>query len=282
VGVAKSLSELEENTQAIFDRERARFATAVHFAIAVSKLSSGRKGNIPTIMASYVFTRMCITAESVGHLIERGIDKRNLVILDHYSVCVLARNILEAGLMFHYLSEDGVSDNEWNLRGKILDLHETLVKLRLFKGLGSKNEYKQFSQRASALREDICKLPAFGRLSEERRTKIIGGQELYLGGLRSILKLANIDADLFDGIYNYLSAQVHVSPQSFYGTEAKINFDSPATYQLYLSAFAMAHARQIVLRSSVRLASSDETVAREVGAEVIDSMTALAQVPFGE
>src|SRR5262249_3200406 len=108
----------------LFHRERARFDTSLEFAISVSKFAASRKANIPNVMASYVFTRMCVGADSLRYLLVRDIGRSKDLTLDHCSISVLARNIGEATLMFHYLLEDGVSDEEWALRGKVLDLHD--------------------------------------------------------------------------------------------------------------------------------------------------------------
>ena len=37
--------------------------------------------------------------------------------------------------MFHYLSEDGVSKEEWEMRIAVFNLHDLALKVRLWKGL---------------------------------------------------------------------------------------------------------------------------------------------------
>ena len=80
---------------AAFEREKARFDNSTDFAISVSKLYAGREANIPVRMASYVFTRTCVGADSLRHLVQRDLEKSNDTTLDHYSISVLARNIVE-------------------------------------------------------------------------------------------------------------------------------------------------------------------------------------------
>src|SRR5438093_7068095 len=110
--------------------------------------------------------------------------------------------------MLHYLLEDGVTTEEWKLRQKVLDLHNTIVRLRLFKGLGNSagETYKTFKKSAELLRAELATLPAFKSLEEQRRSKIMSGNELYIRGMRSVLKQLKIDVEYFDAIYNYLSA----------------------------------------------------------------------------
>src|SRR5689334_15856141 len=49
-----------------FFRERMRFETCVDFAISVSRLFAGRQATMPQLMASYVFTRTCVSADSLS------------------------------------------------------------------------------------------------------------------------------------------------------------------------------------------------------------------------
>lgn len=270
------------DTRATFDQEMTRFNTCVDFAISVSKLSAGRKANMPRLMASYVFTRTCVGAESLRYLLQRDIGKSKDVTLDHYSVSVLARNIVEASLMFHYLMEDGVSDDDWALRGRILDLHDVVLKLRLLKSIGAAEQYEVLKKIMTELREDIKNRPAFKGVDQKRQEKILAGHELYVGGLRSTLKLMGFDGDYFDGMYAYLSTQVHISPSSFYDMDRRINFGTPADYQFYFASYALAHARIFLLRAALRLAESDAALVEKIDAITLQSMKALADVPFGE
>jgi hypothetical protein len=270
------------NNRPIFDREKLRFETCVDFAISVSKLSTGRQANMPRLMASYVFTRTCVSADSLRYLLRREVGESKDVTLDHYSISVLARNIVEASLMFHYLMEDGVSDDEWSLRGKVLHLHDVVLKLRLFKSIDAAKQYEKFRQATTELRDEIKKCPAFKELAAGRQEKLLAGHELYLRGLRSTLKLVDIDSGYFDGMYAYLSTQVHISPSSFFETDKRISFPSPANYQYYSAAYALAHTRMLLLRASIRLVESDAALCAKIEADSLQSMKGLADIPFGE
>jgi hypothetical protein len=265
----------------LFHQEKARFTTSAEFAISVSKMAAGRQANTPTLMASYVFTRICVGADSLRYLLDRDVEKPKDVTLDHFSTSVLARNIVEASLMLHYLLEDGVSDEEWALRGKVLDLHDVILKLRLFKSIGAEEEYKISKGEMTRLRDELKQLPAFKFVDGARQERLLAGHELYVNGLRSTLKLVGVENDYFDGMYAYLSTQVHIAPSSFYETDRRISFGSPADYQYYFASYAIAHARMFLLRSAIRLAESDVAVADKADAPTLQSMKDLAEVPFG-
>ncbi len=88
--------------------------------------------------------------------------------------------------------------------------------------------------------------------------------------------------NIFDGMYAYLSAQVHIAPSSFYWTHKRLNFGKPASYQYYFASYAVAHARMLFLRSAIRLAESDDAVRQKIDQATYDSMSELAAIPFGE
>ena len=115
-----------------------------------------------------------------------------------------------------------------------------------------------------------------------RQERILTGQELYLGGLRSTLKLAGLNTSYFDGMYAYLSSQIHISPTSFFETDARLGFRTPADYQYYFAAYALAHARMMLLRAAIRLAESVPALAAKLEADTLRSMKALAYVSFGD
>jgi len=134
--------EGKQDPRELFKKEKKRFGTAVQIAILVSKAAAGREPGGNIVMASYVFTRMCVAADTLLYVLRRDIGNSKELTLDHYSIGVMARNVIESALMFHYLSEDGVSEEDWQLRRAVLNLHDATLKVRLWKGYKSDEQYK--------------------------------------------------------------------------------------------------------------------------------------------
>jgi hypothetical protein len=278
-------SVAEENkldARELFKKEKRRLVAAVKIATTVSKAAANRAPAPNIVMASYVFTRMCICADTLLYVLQRDIGNSKELTLDHYSIGVLARNIIESTLMFHYLSEDGVSEEDWQVRRGILTLHDVTLRVRLFKGLSSDKEYQLAKTTMEEMRRLLQTLPAFKAIDVERQKKLLSGQEMYVKGMRSILKLLAFDDDYFDGMYAYLSSQVHISPSSFFWTEKRLSFNKPASYQYYFASYAVAHAREFFLRSAIRLTESDDAVRQKIDQATFDSMSELAAIPFGD
>jgi hypothetical protein len=251
-----------------FELERKRFDDSTEFCVSVSKVYSGREANIPIRMASYVLTRTCVCADSLRYILRRDLEASRETTLDHYSAGVLARNIIEGCLMFLYLMEDGVSDQEWSLRGKVLHLHDATLKLRLFKSISAEGQYKAFKEIVAELRQSIKSAPAYASLDVARQERILTGQEMYLRGLR--------------GMYAYLSSQVHISPTSFFETHKRLGFGEIADYQYYFAAYALAHTRMLLARAALRLAESVPELALKFNVDTLQSIKELSGIPFGE
>jgi hypothetical protein len=274
--------ESKPDTRELFKKEKKRFGAAVKIAIAVSKAAGGRTPDENIVMASFVFTRMCIAADTLLYVLRRDIGNSKEQTLDHYSIGVLARNIIESALMFHYLSEEGVSKEEWQVRIAILNLHDATLKVRLWKGLDEDEHYRGWKATMEEIRESLKGHPIFKAADPDQQKRMLSGQQLYVGGFRSTLKLADLDEEYFDGMYAYLSAQVHVGPTSFYWTHKRLNFGKPASYQYYFASYALAHVRRLFLQSAIRLAESDDVVRKKIEPAMFDELKGLAAIHFGE
>jgi hypothetical protein len=183
--------------------------------------------------------------------------------------------------MFHYLLEDGVNSDDWMLRRKVLELHDATLRLRLFKSIGATEQYKRGKEIVRDLRADISNLAAFKNIPEDRQAKLLSGQELYVGGLRSTLKLASVasvKSEYFDGMYAYLSSQVHVSPTSFFKSDERLSFGPPAEYQYYFASYAVGHARMMLLRSAIKLANSDAVIFTKIEPTTLSAMNEMVEL----
>ena len=76
------------------------------------------------------------------------------------------------------------------------------------------------------IRELLKGHSVFKAADPDQQKRLLSGQQLYVGGFRSTLKLVDLDEEYFDGMYAYLSAQVHITPSSFYWTHKRLNFGS--------------------------------------------------------
>jgi hypothetical protein len=196
--------------------------------------------------ASFVFLKMCVAGDTLRMLCRSLPDDGNPALdrtLDHWSVAALARNMIEATVMFSYLSEIGISEDEWKLRKLVLWNHDATTRYRMFIGLKKDDQAKQFKKEINDLRSQIGQDPIFHQLDQDRRVKVNAGSEMYIRGLQSAVRNMKWDIDEFDAVYAYFSSHLHSSPVSFLRSgEHGVDFRMPTDQQFGLSALSLEWA----------------------------------------
>jgi hypothetical protein len=189
------------------------FEQVVGFAMKVSLLIAGKPTTLQHSYASYMLYRICVAAGSVTEIYSRH-EREPRTTLDHGSIAVICRTMIDASVMYWYLAEQ-VSEEEWAFRLLVLKVHDTASRVRLFKAVGPD---EAINQRAilRSLKDDLAKNPLFIARNEEQQKALLSGQTIYVNGMRSLLPSMNIGKVHFDGLYNYLSAQVHLAPLSYF------------------------------------------------------------------
>lgn len=202
--------------------------------------------------ANLLFYRVTLIGNTLLFLCtpEVSEDRRpdqNLSLLDHSSIAAVARNLLEALLMFLYITEPAASDEEWALRRAVLELHDCTARYRMLKDLGDgeSDEAKEFRGKIDPLKSTISSNSSFQLLSSDRQKKLLTGQELYVGGLRAAVKAAGFDVDHFNATYAALSVHTHCAPASFFRSINNPDepvFATPPEYTYIVSGVALEYA----------------------------------------
>jgi hypothetical protein len=243
--IAKLLSSDKEEWEQVATEEH--FENALMF---LSKISSKIVGKPMTLAHSYatsILGKICLTGFSIQALY-RDHEAGKLPTLDHSSIAILCRTIIESGIMYWYLTDE-VSEDEWRFRLQVLRIHDAAARVRFWKPLMPDEADKERIV-LKQLREELKTLPPLRKYAEQAREAIRGGQTVYVNGMRSVVKSMNIDEEYYDGIYNYLSAQAHATPISYFRDS-----DDPATQVMWsrsFSQYCLYHAMQMMIRVGLR------------------------------
>ena len=189
------------------------FENVMMFLSLISSKVAGIPMPLPRSLATAIIGKLCVAAMSIQALF-RCHEEGRLPFLDHSSIAVLSRTIIDASIMYFYLIED-INDEEWEFRFKVMQIHDVASRLRLFKGIGPEEAEHQRVM-LGTLRKELRGMAPFKKRSEEQKIKLRGGQMLYVNGMRSVLASMNFEDEYFDGVYNYLSAYVHSMPLSYF------------------------------------------------------------------
>jgi hypothetical protein len=174
--------------------------------------------------ANLLFFRLGMVGNSlltlcVSEMRHHESEPTNISVLDDSSIASLGRTLLETCVMFMYISEPAVSEDEWLLREAVLELHGLKARHRMAKHCGLlEAEPVDLHEIMSTLEQTILANPILQRLDAERQKKVLAGGELYINGRRGAIKEAGFDVEHFEGMYVFLSNHAHAGPVSFHHT----------------------------------------------------------------
>lgn len=191
----------------------------VREAICVSRGFSGIAS--PTskhFYASVLYTAMITRSVSLAQLVPFSPwAEKEIEHWDYSSATGIARTILELRLAFYYLCVDTCTDDEWNCRWNLFNLHDCTSRIRLFQAMSAGSEQVSgLTQSAEELKERLRANPFFCRLADGQQRKLLNGQTAYLMSLEEIAERSGLDKESFRWMYVLFSSHVHALPMSFY------------------------------------------------------------------
>lgn len=198
-----------------------KYDRLVSIATAVSQAAANRPSpSSQHYWASVLFTRLCSTGMSLLFMLPRNRwVKARIEHWDFTAVASLSRNLIECYLAFFYLCVDKVSDDEWNCRWNLFNLHDCIFRKQIFEALGSSERMIEgFEKNAQDLHRRLLNNQHFLSLSDRQRKELLKGNNPYLSAQDELIKRMGEDPKTFRLVYRILSAQVHTLPFGFYRT----------------------------------------------------------------
>lgn len=215
-GIRLNRARISAMTIDAYNQSLARFDSAVCEAIAVSQATSGQRQAPNIAYATYVFTRMC----GAGVCIMRAAPLSRWVASDFEdwqfaAVAGHARSILDGFLLFSYLIEPPVSDDELSARINVMHLNDCVRRIELFENLGDDNDIAGFHEQRSELRERLASNKFFSGLPASVQKNCLNGKFLMIHDRDTMLAKTGIQKAQFDALYILWSQHLHIFPLSF-------------------------------------------------------------------
>jgi hypothetical protein len=204
--------------KAILDRE-------IRECISVSQRCAGIPSETGAhFYASVLFTLLCTKSVSLGILVPNSSwAKKKKEHWDFSSIAGLVRSILETRLAFFYLGYEKCSIEEWECRWNLLNLHDSVSRIRFFENIPSELHDQVnfvantdgFHGQVTELHEKLNTNPFFMSFSLKQRNILLKGAHAYLSSLEDIAVRSGVDIHSFRWLYQILSAQIHTLPLAF-------------------------------------------------------------------
>lgn len=206
------ISEEELYSSALGD-----FSAIVEQAIAMSHATANHRVDERRVLASVLFTRLCVLSVSIISLCPGNKLNPWTKHWDFSAVASLSRNLFEGALLLYYFAFDEVGDVEWEARIKVMQLHDCLSRLHMFRDLRNNDEeLPAFERQAEELRAILMKNVHFMNLEPSRRKKLLNGDRATILTLHEIFQKSGADWSGHWGLYRFWSAQTHSFPLGFY------------------------------------------------------------------
>ncbi|XQE65840.1 DUF5677 domain-containing protein [Pseudomonas sp. P3C3] len=168
--------------------------------------------------ASVLFTALITRSVSLANLVPHTPWASKLIEhWDYASVAGITRTILELRLAFFYLCAEPCSDEEWDCRWNIFNLHDCTSRRRMFESLPSgADQLPGFDAQAEELRDRLRNNTFFQSLPPKKQKSLLHGQTAYIMPLEDIGERVGVEKETFRWLYVLLSSHVHGLPMSFY------------------------------------------------------------------
>ncbi|WP_271025219.1 DUF5677 domain-containing protein [Rhizobium sp. RCAM05973] len=167
--------------------------------------------------ASVLFTAMITRRVSLLNLAPHTPWAKKIIEhWDYASLAGLARTMIELRVAFFYLCVEPCSDDEWQCRWNLFNLHDCVSRRRMFEALEDEEQTVAFEKQADELRDRLKNNAHFNSLDPKKHKKLLHGQTAYLFPLEEIAEKAGLEVKMFRWLYILLSSHVHGLPMSFY------------------------------------------------------------------
>lgn len=173
---------------------------------------------------------------------------------DYATAAVIARTMMELRAAFHYLCVDPCTDDEWDCRWNVLNLHDCTARKKLFDATGNDPEQVAgFEAQAEELRERLKANAYFTQLGQQK--KLLNGQTAYLYPIEELAERAGIEKGTYRWLHVLFSSHVHGLPMSYFrmgGDEVERGRGLPSPVEESYTSLCLS------LASSILVATRDE------------------------
>ena len=166
--------------------------------------------------SSLIFTKLCVSGETVLNVCPKPSKLGKDAHWDFASVAALTRGIIETYLSFFYLCIERCSDNEWETRWRLMNLHDHISRYKMFSASKDTEEAEKFEKATVEVKADLENTPYFQSLDPKKQKHFLKGNTAFLLSKDQIVKRFGGDVDDFRFAYRFLSNHTHTYPMGFY------------------------------------------------------------------
>lgn len=167
--------------------------------------------------SSLIFTKICTSSVTALSICPSPKTIGHEAHWDCASVAALTRGIIETYLLFFYLCIENCTKAEWEARWRLMNLHDHMSRLKMFKVMKDSNEQvAQFEGYTDEVKADLKNTEFFKAFDEKLQRHYLKGNTAFFKSQDEIITAAGGCVDDFRTKYRFLSNHTHSYPMGFY------------------------------------------------------------------
>jgi hypothetical protein len=196
------------------------FDKAVCEACAVSNFIGSRYVVHYKGYSSHIFTRMCLHSQAlISALPKTRWAKRDYECWEFSLIAPHVRALMEGYLLFFYLSEAPISEDEWYVKLNVMHLNDCTRRVRLHQNIRSAEDEEGFREQQIELKNRLKGSEFFKELPSKLQKQLLTGKALMIPSRDELLEKLDVDTGEFNAFYDIVSNYTHILPISYYRSE---------------------------------------------------------------
>jgi Family of unknown function (DUF5677) len=244
----------EEGTRKYFAEERKKFIGLLKQAHMVGNAVGNRMSDPLRVISSWLYIRICVTGKSIEQILEpqpTGYGQARY--LDHASIAILGRALIENAAVLLYVGDTNISDDEWQCRRALIDVHDFINRSEFLSKIDPKTTGDFPEDAFQTIRKRLEDNAFFQTLPPKRRQRLLDGEDMFVNGRHAAMLELGWGDDFTRGLYKYLSNQAHSLSMSFHRTAENELYKNDSAGAQVVAAFTLAFARRALGASCLHM-----------------------------
>jgi hypothetical protein len=228
-----------------FSEEKAKYTGLLKQAHLIGNAVGNRNTDPLRVISSWLYMRICVTGKTIAEILEpQEHDYGSSRYLDHASIAILCRGLIENVAVLLYVGDANISEDEWECRRSLIDLHDFTNRSAFLTKIKADTAPESPEKTLKLFRQRLEHNAFFETLSMKRRQKLLEGQEMFVDGRHAAMLELGWGDDFTRGLYKYLSNQAHTLAMSFHRTAENELYKNDSAGSRVVAAFSLTFARR--------------------------------------
>ncbi|MBR0771883.1 hypothetical protein JQ590_26835 [Bradyrhizobium diazoefficiens] len=244
----------EEGARKWFADEKGKYLALLKQSHLVGNAVGNRQTDPLRVIASWLYMRICVTATSLSQLLEpQPTDYGSMRYLDHASISVVSRALIENAAVLLYACDHTLSPDEWECRRALIDVHDFVNRSQFLPKLAPDTKDDFPPDHLQELKDRLAGNAFFKTLPPKRQSALLAGADMFLNGRHDAMLALGWGDDATRGIYKYLSNQAHTLAMAFHRTASNELYRNDSAGARVTGAFALSFARRALGASCLHM-----------------------------